>query len=422
MPTENVILFDKNPPGSIVIVDPGGSSGYWYRSIRRRFLNTKIVVVWSSSTIMEANQWKIIHNETSDYEYLDDNKLIDNLKGHEPIHAIFACGDTGISVVDQLRMVFTPSKCNDAATATVRTDKYSLYQHLKKTNLIKTNQWLIDKNNLDQGSILWDQIYIIKPLHGSGGENFATITNENELIQYLNKPSFHRWFILQEKVYGTEFSIDMVSQAGRHHLFAIWKYTKNTNSHVKDEVDLIRLPSEGHKVTNLIVDYVRKILDSIGLKFGPSHTEVMVTKDGDINLIEVNLRLHGHLDEDIQRRIFITSQPELALLATNDNIHLSGTNYSFLTKANLKKIFCNNKIEQYIEKINWEDISKLANSNWCRIYKSNYLIPNVVKPTSCVQNCLGVIMLIQTSNDDLWHKEIAALRIWKEQLTNNSFI
>merc|ERR1719382_1415719 len=41
-----------------------------------------------------------------------------------------------------------------------------------------------------------------------------------------------------------------------------------------------------------LVHYVSSVLDAVGLRFGPCHTEVMFTKRGPI-LVEVNARLHG---------------------------------------------------------------------------------------------------------------------------------
>merc|ERR1711933_474319 len=46
------------------------------------------------------------------------------------------------------------------------------------------------------------------------------------------------------------------------------------------------------EVQDKLVNYVFQVLDAVGLKNGPCHTEVMFTKRGPI-LVEVNARLHG---------------------------------------------------------------------------------------------------------------------------------
>jgi biotin carboxylase len=51
------------------------------------------------------------------------------------------------------------------------------------------------------------------------------------------------------------------------------------------------LAADGEKQDELVA-YVSQVLDAVGLRFGPCHTEVMFTARGPI-LIEVNARLHG---------------------------------------------------------------------------------------------------------------------------------
>merc|ERR1711972_568071 len=51
------------------------------------------------------------------------------------------------------------------------------------------------------------------------------------------------------------------------------------------------LPPSGEK-QDLLVDYTFKVLDAVGLRYGPCHTEIMLTARGPI-LVEVNCRLHG---------------------------------------------------------------------------------------------------------------------------------
>jgi L-amino acid ligase len=45
-----------------------------------------------------------------------------------------------------------------------------------------------------------------------------------------------------------------------------------------------------------MASYVAKVLDALGIRFGPSHTEVMVTPAGEVLLIETAARMMGALD------------------------------------------------------------------------------------------------------------------------------
>merc|ERR1719422_2311284 len=76
---------------------------------------------------------------------------------------------------------------------------------------------------------------------------------------------------------------------------AMWKYTKCKGLPWDDKaispLQNILLTSTGEKEDQL-AEYVFKVLDAVGLRYGPCHTEGMFTKRGPI-LVEVNARLHG---------------------------------------------------------------------------------------------------------------------------------
>jgi biotin carboxylase len=45
--------------------------------------------------------------------------------------------------------------------------------------------------------------------------------------------------------------------------------------------------------TRVLIPYVRKVLDAMGIKHGPSHGEVMLSPKGEPCLVEMNCRAHG---------------------------------------------------------------------------------------------------------------------------------
>merc|ERR1712178_304479 len=51
------------------------------------------------------------------------------------------------------------------------------------------------------------------------------------------------------------------------------------------------LPSTGPE-QDMLIDYVWKALDALGIKHGPSHSEVIITTDGPC-LVETGARMHG---------------------------------------------------------------------------------------------------------------------------------
>lgn len=52
------------------------------------------------------------------------------------------------------------------------------------------------------------------------------------------------------------------------------------------------LPVSDKAVIDVLVPYARGVLDALGIRHGPSHGEVMLTKTGPC-LVEMNCRTHG---------------------------------------------------------------------------------------------------------------------------------
>merc|ERR1712039_518331 len=91
------------------------------------------------------------------------------------------------------------------------------------------------------------------------------------------------------------YIVDTVSYEGKHMVVAMWMYTKVKGLPWDDKAIIpmqnMLLAPTGEKQDQL-AEYVFKVLDAVGLRYGPCHTEVMFTKRGPI-LVEVNARLHG---------------------------------------------------------------------------------------------------------------------------------
>jgi len=100
---------------------------------------------------------------------------------------------------------------------------------------------------------------------------------------------------LQEFLSGDEYIVDTVSHEGKHLAVAIWKYTKRRGLPWDDKAILSSqnelLPASG-EIQDKLVNYVFAVLDAVGLRYGPCHTEIMYTPRGPI-LVEVNARMHG---------------------------------------------------------------------------------------------------------------------------------
>ncbi|MGN5380907.1 ATP-grasp domain-containing protein [Streptomyces lasalocidi] len=98
--------------------------------------------------------------------------------------------------------------------------------------------------------------------------------------------------IVQEYVRGTEYAIDSFSVDGRHDILDVARYGKMHNAGRVAVYESLEYVSSGISEYPALAQYTRNVLDALGIRFGPAHTEVMITDAGPM-LIETGARLGG---------------------------------------------------------------------------------------------------------------------------------
>lgn len=105
----------------------------------------------------------------------------------------------------------------------------------------------------------------------------------------------------EEFLEGVEFVVNTVSCQGKHHVTDFWRYSKTQSKegHVcYDRGELLNTPFEEQES---LEEYCYQCLDALGIRFGASHTEIMMTASGP-RLVEVNARISGSYDRTIWMR------------------------------------------------------------------------------------------------------------------------
>ena len=80
-----------------------------------------------------------------------------------------------------------------------------------------------------------------------------------------------------------------MSCAGQHIVTDVWRYDKvpvGSKGNAYNYAALVRQPNETEKT---LLSYTLKVLDALGFRYGPSHTELMLTPKGP-RLIETAAR------------------------------------------------------------------------------------------------------------------------------------
>jgi biotin carboxylase len=140
---------------------------------------------------------------------------------------------------------------------------------------------------------------IVKPLRSAGSDLVSTCDSDAQLrkkfdVMIGNRDQFGILIsevLVQKKVHGSQYTVDTVSRHGKHHVTNIWSIVKGSHNGWDFVCEYDELLSY-RKVEIDIVNYTFNVLDALGIKYGPTHTELMMLEDGPI-LIEVGSRLHG---------------------------------------------------------------------------------------------------------------------------------
>lgn len=134
---------------------------------------------------------------------------------------------------------------------------------------------------------------ILKPVGGQGSTGVAKVEAEADLDQalaWVGKKDIAAGVIVEEFLVGDEFSVEAISVAGHHHVFAVTKKYKDPKTFV-ELGHLVPAPIDSgtHEV---IVSYVRQVLGALGFRDCPSHTELILTAKGP-RIVETHTRLGG---------------------------------------------------------------------------------------------------------------------------------
>lgn len=389
---------------TILIVDTSMSANPYYDLFRT--FGKKINKPYNMINVISDEDNFNIYKSYVEYPGIADRSIrmseIDSLKD-ENVTYILNGSDSGYLAYCKLIASRFPEISNQFDD--VKINKYELYAFLRSKKLINTNQHIINSKTYKKTTVTKPSV--LKPIAGAGGKDTFYINSTGDLSVLENLSGE---FILQDMLVGEEYSVDFVSSNGVHKLCAVWKYTKLPHHHHREEIDLLN-PNENEQLVKNIYKYLTTIFDAIKHKNGPTHSEVIVSGT-DINLIEINFRLHGHLGNGSQEMCIGTSQAKEVILNYKKPTWTANLDwYNYMQP--LKKILLNNKREKFIESVDWELIEK--NKSVLVTYRHNTLCPGVVPVSTSVQTTLGFIMMTN-KNLDNFNKDVELVRQLKNDI------
>jgi hypothetical protein len=235
----------------------------------------------------------------------DLQRLIAHLGGRYPgMRCIVPGIESGVTLADQLSEHFK-LRSNGTALSPARRDKYAMAQAVQRAGL-QTIPCL--KTADAQDALAWARQQgtwpvVLKPKSSSGTFGFNICQDEPELLatfaRLLHSQDIFKDVVdevlVQPLVLGQEYAVNFVSCRGQHLVTDIWRTDKSRRGQSKVyERETLVLQDDPH--FQAMTRYVARVLDALGIAWGPSHTEVMVTPQGEVVLIETAARMMGALD------------------------------------------------------------------------------------------------------------------------------
>jgi len=230
------------------------------------------------------------------------------LAAHEPAFVVVGA-EPGVPLADALsERLGLPS--NGSAQSAARRDKNAMSEALRAAGL-RTAEAL--KTADASAAVAWaaergGAPVVVKQLDSAGTDGVSICHDaaaiEAAFAASLGRPNAlhgtNEQLLVQELLEGTQLFVNSISWDGVHHVSEVWRDNKlrAAANFIYDYEEL--LPRHGSQ-QDQVVPYVESVLDALGIRFGPAHTEVMLTATGPV-LVESGARMHGSVPDEIVDR------------------------------------------------------------------------------------------------------------------------
>jgi len=328
---------------NVLLVDPFVSAQYLSESFERLGVRTTALY---TIDLDDVSEYHSPHPDYFDEQIRLGSRCMDAIVdalGERRFDYVLNGSDGSAEVSDHVAQIVTPGKHNDPANVMLRIDKQRMHDAAAARGLAHIKQHEITHLEIAAddpalADLTWP--CFIKPSRGGGSVGVAKLADRNALAEYLHgvdqakllgdirtsiPNNYALTFLLSEYVEGRECFVDTFSYRGQHYISSIQAYTKQSIDNVPmyRSYELIT----DRIVTDKLTEYIRAILDSVGLANGFAHTEIFIKADGEPVLIEVNPRISGFSGwgNRLAEAEGLPTQPALFEAVVSGGHH--GTNY-----------------------------------------------------------------------------------------------
>lgn len=193
-------------------------------------------------------------------------------------------------VANNMNLIGNSEKCSF-----ISTNKHAMRETFESKGIPSPKSILVSTAD-DLQDIDIEYPAIVKPTDRSGCRGITGVNNKQELYKAFEKArneSFEKRVLIEEYIFGDEYSIECISSNGEHQFIASTKkYTTGNPYYV--ETGHLQPGIENKLLNQSVKEVVFSTLNAVGFKNGASHTELKINDKG-IFVIEVGCRMGGDM-------------------------------------------------------------------------------------------------------------------------------
>lgn len=185
---------------------------------------------------------------------------------------------------------------NSPECTRVSTNKHDMRECFRRHNDPSPKSILVESADQLQEIELAYPI-IVKPVDRSGSRGITKLYDKEglkEAIEAAKEQGFEKCALVEEFATGQEYSVEYISWKGKHIFLAMTKKYTTGAPHFVETAHLEPALVEDIELKK-VKQIVEHALDSLGIEYGASHSELKISGEGNIQLIEIGARMGGDL-------------------------------------------------------------------------------------------------------------------------------
>ncbi|MFE6620778.1 ATP-grasp domain-containing protein [Streptomyces sp. NPDC057740] len=254
----------------------------------------------------------------------DPAETLAALAPYAPV-ALLAGAEIGVELADVLSEALG-LRTNGTELSSARRDKFRMVETVKAAGVPAADQILAtDLDTLLDWYGEAERTVVLKPVRSALNDGvsfcgtaeevraaFTALVGAESAVGLRNDA-----VVAQEYLVGAEYYVNTVSLDGEHYVCDLWKTQHLGVNGVRDLLGGSALMVRRGPEQDLLTEYAFSVLDALGVRNGPAHTELKLTPQGP-RLVETGARVCGAMLPLLTRAAIGESQLEWTVLAYTD--------------------------------------------------------------------------------------------------------